>query len=786
MKKSDPSTKRAAPPIANQEKDKPSHTLEIMKSRALKLFLILITTFPAHAKLAAWFPLDESPSAGATVAENIAGSPVTLLGFDADPATSFIGRGHPSASPALGTSYLLTKGGALDLGMGAAVQPTDQFTISFYYQPSTLDAFDRILESQSTNANTQDGIRIDTGGTGDRVRVLIRSNAAANTQITHPTPLKNDGTWYFCAVRYDSTLGDGSALQLSVVELGETPVDEAAITTASTSAAALNTGPISFPHAFQTILGSETADATGGNTLNAALDEFAFFDNSDSNGVLTDAQLASSANFGPSGVELITSFTTDRESVSTGNPATLSWSITTPFDTLTLDDGAGNITDLAPLTTAGTGTTMVTPTETTTYYLKGIKEDVQNVHVLKLIAGAAPEITSFASSASIVNTGESIDLSWSAIGAESLTLNPGAVDVLALTTIPRTVSETTTYSLSATNSFGTSTAEVTVTVNNGPIPTHSHLASFPDNTTASWIDQIGGKNINLSGVLQDVPLTTASPNTNLTGSFLSGGGPVGGSAAAYQFPDASFEIWFRPESLSADHQVIFETGGGQNGISALINEDGLRFIGSAGNVRTLDLVVPLTGINLTDFAHLVFSLSSDADTFEASLRDTFGATVSASEFADVVFGGNGATIFNYGSGGFGGNSVNLGGKTELADTDPAGLSSFIGEIAIFNVFDHILSSEEINQAFVSVAPNVIPQTGEKNTITNITYDGGNAVELTWNSLPGITYDAEFSSSMEEWFPLEQIIEATAVKTTNAFAIPSNQDRFFLRIIEVTP
>ena len=111
-----------------------------MKLHALKLLLTLVATIPASAKLVAWFPLDESPSAGATVTENIAGSPVTLLGFDADPAFSFIERGYPSASSALGTSYFFTKGGALDLGRGAAVQPTDQFTIML---PETAIQFAR-------------------------------------------------------------------------------------------------------------------------------------------------------------------------------------------------------------------------------------------------------------------------------------------------------------------------------------------------------------------------------------------------------------------------------------------------------------------------------------------------------------------------------------------------------------------------------------------------------------------------------------------------------------------
>ncbi len=758
-----------------------------MKTSVSSLLAALATlTLPLSAKLTAWYPLDEAPNSPATVAENVADLPSTLVGFDADPTLSFIERGHPSATTALGTSYLISKGGAINLGDTSPVQPTDQFTISFFYQPVTFDAFDRILESQAGNDNTQNGIRIDTGGLGSRVRVLIRSNATSNTQLTHPLELKNDGTWYFCAVRYDSTIGDGNALKLTVVELGETPLDEAAITAGTNSPAALNTGPIGFSHALETILGSENATATGNNTLNAALDEFAFYDNSDANGVLTDSQLADGANFGPSGVELITSFSSNQQVASVANPATLSWTINEPFDTLTLDDGTGTLTDLAPLTTAGSGSTMVTPSATTTYYLKGVNGDVENVHILKLLSGAAPEITSFASSSSAVNTGGNVDLSWAVIGADTISFDPGAVDVSALATLNQTLTATTIFTLSATNPFGTTTENVIVNVIDGPIPAHSHIASLAINTTDTWIDQLAGKNLNIINLLLDTPLTTASANTNITSTYLSGGGNVAGSGSAFQFPESTFEIWFRPAALTADHQVIFETGGGQNGISALINEDGLRFLGSAGDTRTLDLVVPLTGINFSDFVQLTFSLNTTDGTFQASLRDTFGAEVSASETANIALGGTAATLFNYGAGGAGGNTNALGGKTEAAGTDPAGLSSFTGEIAIFNVYDRILDANEITETFVQVAPNVTPQTGEKNAITNITYDGATEASLTWNSVPGTTYDAEFSTDLINWTPFGTTTQATDISTTNPFTVPAAQPRLFLRIIEVTP
>ena len=108
----------------------------------LTSFLLLGATFfhcNLSAKLVAWYPLDESPSTDPVVTENIAGNDATLIGYDADPAFSYVARGASSARPNLGLAYDFVReaaaGGGLNLGNAAAVQPTDQFTISFFFQP---------------------------------------------------------------------------------------------------------------------------------------------------------------------------------------------------------------------------------------------------------------------------------------------------------------------------------------------------------------------------------------------------------------------------------------------------------------------------------------------------------------------------------------------------------------------------------------------------------------------------------------------------------------------------
>ncbi len=761
-----------------------------MKNLPLRVLSSLLTlallTGTADAKLVAWYPLDEPPSdTSPSVAENVASNNAVTQALDPDPGITRITRGHPSARPNLGTSYRLIKGGGLDLGTAAAVQPTDKFTMAFWIQPLTFDAFDRFFESQVLNANAQDGLRIDTGAApGNKVRVLLRdNNAAVNSQFTHPLTLKNDGTWYFVAFRYDSAGVDNAPFQITLVEATGAPVDAAAIATATAGPATITNGPMHYPHARSTLVGLEVPNnLTQANNLHGSLDELAFYDNSDGMGVLTNQQLADVYNFGPSGVQLINTFTTNRTSVSPGNPATLSWNITEPFDSLVLSDGVGGTTDLAPMTTAGAGTFMVNPSMTTTYSLRATRGAAANVSVLRLVSGAAPEINAFTASAPVIQVGGSVDLSWTVNGADTLTLNPGAVDVTGLTTTNLSPGATTTYTLTATNTFGSSTANVTVTVIAGPIPAFRYVASTAGNTATIWFDDIGTRDWAFTGGVYNMPLVTPSPNTSITASYSTIGGINGGSTASFQLADFTAEIWLRPGTLTANHECLFETGGGQNGLSVLITQDNLRFLGSALNVRTLDLTVPVAGLNLADFVQVVFSNSAGADAFEVSVRDTYGNVRTASATADIAIGTNGAGLFVWASGALGGD-INLGGRSEVAGTNPDGLTGFTGEIGLVNIYDRILAPAEIQLAFDGVATVVAPPVEIPFVITQFTGPTNNTLTLTWNSIEGHLYDAQFSTSLtlDNWFDLSQDVTATAAETTKTFNIPPNQPAFYLRI-----
>jgi len=77
--------------------------------------------------------------------------------------------------------------------------------------------------------------------------------------------------------------------------------------------------------------------------------------------------------------------------------------------------------------------------------------------------GSAPGIASFTASSSNIASGTSVTLSWNVSGASYLIVSPGpgAVRGSSASVSP---TQTTTYTLYATNQYGRSSASVTVTV----------------------------------------------------------------------------------------------------------------------------------------------------------------------------------------------------------------------------------------------------------------------------------------------------------------------------------
>ena len=161
-------------------------------------------------------------------------------------------------------------------------------------------------------------------------------------------------------------------------------------------------------------------------------------------------------------------FSANPASISGGQSSTLSWNVTGgAFLDGAIDQALGALN-------AASGSRSVSPAADTTYRMLAVTDlggapgeaDVA-------VTGATPIINSYTANLILLAPGGTSVLSWSTTGATSANINGTA----AATSGTRNVSPTTTtaYTLNASNSFGTSSATVTVNANGGtaalPMPT---------------------------------------------------------------------------------------------------------------------------------------------------------------------------------------------------------------------------------------------------------------------------------------------------------------------------
>ena len=166
----------------------------------------------------------------------------------------------------------------------------------------------------------------------------------------------------------------------------------------------------------------------------------------------------------------IVSFTGNDSSavvVNGGVPAnfTMAWKVSAPSGstpTVTITPGVGVV--------ALTGSqVIVSPAQTTTYTITATAGADVATRTITVYVDSPPVITSFAASPTDVVAGANVGLTWGVVGATSLTLQPGSIDVTGLTTRVVNPVANTTYTLVATNGFGSVQQSVNVTVGTLPI-----------------------------------------------------------------------------------------------------------------------------------------------------------------------------------------------------------------------------------------------------------------------------------------------------------------------------
>jgi hypothetical protein len=148
-------------------------------------------------------------------------------------------------------------------------------------------------------------------------------------------------------------------------------------------------------------------------------------------------------------------------------------------DNVTISPGVGPV--------GNRGSVVVTPAASTTYTItatNGVGQDTCNVGVT-VAPGSAPRIIRFSAGPLTIPTGGTSTLVWQVENATTIGIAPVVGTVGLVGTQDVMPSQTTMYALTASNSFGTVSANATVTVTAPPPPPNPIITSFTANPQTS-------------------------------------------------------------------------------------------------------------------------------------------------------------------------------------------------------------------------------------------------------------------------------------------------------------
>lgn len=169
-----------------------------------------------------------------------------------------------------------------------------------------------------------------------------------------------------------------------------------------------------------------------------------------------------------------------------------------------------------------------------------------------------PSILSFSSDSTNVFSGESVTLSWSTDDTEdTLSLNPGGIDVIGLTTTNFTVTADTTYELIASNGNGSTTNSVLVTLITTPPVINSYTVSSTNvlsgtPVTLSWdVDEVTALDlagIDVTGLSSTQLVVSADTTYELIASNINGSSTGSVSVTIAEIVDTIINIDLTPNT----------------------------------------------------------------------------------------------------------------------------------------------------------------------------------------------------------------------------------------------
>ena len=237
----------------------------------------------------------------------------------------------------------------------------------------------------------------------------------------------------------------------------------------------------------------------------------------------------------------------------------------------------------------------------------------------------------------------------------------------------------------------------------------------------------------------DVTLEAVSSSTTSSTKAYRFTGATGASAGSWdkfnENADTTWELWIKPADTGDDNQVIFETGGGGDGMALWYvkgtdsdNSGTFNFTIDDGTVQATVSAV----IDTTDFHHIVAVYDKDADGLDLMQVYVDGVLVDDND-ASTTFDDTTDTNTNGLNDWAGGDGATLGSNGGLADTVSGG--QYEGDIAVLRFWEaKALTAAEVEENFkvlgVTDPMEPSPEDGE------MVLPGD--VELSWTNLDPVT------------------------------------------------
>lgn len=459
------------------------------------------------------------------------------------------------------------------------------------------------------------------------------------------------------------------------------------------------------------------------------------------------------------GIPIVANFAASEEVVAGGSPVVLSWVNDPGNDSLTIDNGVGDV--------LGSSMVTVNPTTTTTYTITGIRGGRTLEQEVTVLVDRAPLINGFANiDSDTLLEGQSTIFRWDVLGESALSIN--GTEVTGENSFEVRPTETTTYTLTATNQFGSETSEVTITVIDGSIPELGWTAmDLPDGSLAQWdpainstgndgitlINTTGGTVVSGTSNFSGVSAWVNSPGYNLSSNPLDSWQDGLGDSVTKQ--DVTWEMVFRPGDFTGTH-TLFNTGGNGSGTAIVLTGSVVDFRYQSADLDDQRIIVSFDLAELgtaADFFHIV-----------ATGEVGSGTPGVGRLYVNGVLAGGPVTSVGVINDWDGGDLAELGKGSNLPTSTAFPFEAFTGDIAVFNYYQNRI----LNESQISAKYDKISGGAGGLAITSIDFDpAADEIRLTFKSVPGRTYslDTIIDLASPNWLEIDDSIEASEAETT---------------------